>query len=108
MGDAVVPVVRVINSLIVSDIPRMLAAAADSGVPFPTETFRGVTMPAEEFDFFTPEKMYRVPMFLATTTRKNVAESFIRENLKNGLAAVYFTLTFDPILRCSHVRHIQE
>jgi hypothetical protein len=104
MVDLVVPVCRVINSMVVSGRSR---DAKESAV-MPTQTYRGSTMPAEAVEFFKSGKKYRTAMYLATSTKKSVAESFIRNNLGKGRVAVLFTINFDVVLGCMHINFLDE
>jgi hypothetical protein len=101
--DKVVPVCRIMNKLVVN---RMTM----SSVPWPedSQTYRGLGMPEEYFDFFTEGTVYRVNRFIASSLRRAVAEDFMRLNATGGKSAVVFTIKFNPQLKCSHVNYLQN
>ena len=63
-------------------------------------------MPREHFGFFTVGRVYRAPMFIASSSKKDVAESFMATNACNGKCAVMFTIQFHSVLKCQHVNFL--
>merc|ERR1712232_14172 len=62
--------------------------------PVNNETYRGIGMPEQHFEFFKVGVKYRVPMYVATSTEKVVAERFMRRNIGDGRLPVLFTFEF--------------
>merc|ERR1711966_547374 len=87
--EKVVPVCRIMNHLVVT-------REKQNRIPWPADfnTYRGLGMPREHFGFFTVGKVYRAPMFVASSSRREVAESFMTQNACDGKCAVMFTIQF--------------
>ena len=78
-------------------------------IPYPEDfqTYRGIGMPREHFCFFTVDKVYRAPMFLASSRKKAVAQRFMRQSSRDGKCSVLFTIKFHEQLRCQHVSYLE-
>merc|ERR1711972_1308838 len=74
--EAVVPVCRLLNRLIVT------RGKMTTPIPWPADyrTYRGLGMPEEYFDFFEVGKIYRAPMYVATSSDQKVAKRFMARN----------------------------
>merc|ERR1712046_433769 len=68
---------------------------------------RGTTMPKEAVDFFTVGKLYRVPMFLATSFHKETALDFLKQKSDDHVA-VHFIFKLDKQKQCDHALYIEE
>merc|ERR1712187_362922 len=102
--DKVVPVVRIINALIVTNqrIPDLVTWPPDN------TTYRGIGMPMWARGFFTLGKVYRVPMFLATSFQRHTAETFMRITSSGDHRPTMFLFHFDPLYKCRHVNFLEH
>jgi hypothetical protein len=110
-------VVRAINSLCVlrHDPSKLVYPAGGM-------TFRGGGMPLHHVvqlqgqppPFFVAGKKYRIPMFLATSDKRHVAENFMVMAAHRGDPPVVWTIKFDPrgaaqlLYRCKHVNQVPK
>merc|ERR1719424_592584 len=102
MIDKVVPLVRIINALIVE------ARHGPRQWPLENVTYRGIGLPEAERCFFTKDKIYRVPMFLATSFKRGTAELFMKRMSKGGNKPTLFIFKFDPVKRCMHANYLGD
>merc|ERR550514_194306 len=71
---------------------------------------RGTTMPREAVDFFSKGKMYRAPMYLATSCQETVATQFMEwgmEDYSDSRVPVHFKFYINPMKKCDHVFYIE-
>mmetsp|Transcript_44646 Transcript_44646/g.78505 ORF Transcript_44646/g.78505 Transcript_44646/m.78505 type:complete len:1022 (+) Transcript_44646:94-3159(+) len=101
---AVVPVCRLLNSTVVTHRRRDQENPWSHG----HKTYRGLGMPSKHFDFFEIGKVYRAPMYLASSFDREVALSFMRSNSGAGNCPVIITIHFDADLGCSHAHYLEK
>jgi len=108
-------VVRAINSLCVMRHDPSKIVVPPGGM-----TYRGggmplhlvVQMPGQPPPFFVAGKKYRIPMFLATSEKRQVAENFMVMAAHSGDPPVMWTIKVDPrgaaqlLYRCKHVNQL--
>jgi serine/threonine protein kinase len=110
-------VVRAINSLCVlrHDPSKLMYPAGGM-------TYRGggmpllhvMLLPGQPPPFFVAGKKYRIPMFLATTDKRHVAENFMVMAAARGDTPVIWTIKVDPrgaaqlLYRCKHVNQVAK
>lgn len=80
---------------------------------FPTNgvSWRGSCLPDEHQSFFTEGKIFRVPAYLATSFRENVALSFIERSDGTIPPCLWRVLVdprgkMDPLYRCKHASYV--
>ena len=97
----VVSIVRGINSL---SVTRNFGV---SGVPWPLDNtlYRGGGLPDQHQSFFTVGKVYRVPMFLATSTDWLYCQQTFcrRAEADDHRPPVFYYIYFHQELKCCHV-----
>eukprot|EP00930_Biecheleria_cincta_P068728 TRINITY_DN5651_c0_g1_i2.p1 TRINITY_DN5651_c0_g1~~TRINITY_DN5651_c0_g1_i2.p1 ORF type:complete len:1468 (+),score=263.47 TRINITY_DN5651_c0_g1_i2:68-4471(+) len=100
--EKVVSVCRIINKFIVSK--------RSSEIPWPADfkTYRGLGMPREHFSFFKKGKVYRAPMYVASSGQRKVAERFMRKHGKGEMCRVMITIEFDKARKCGHVSYLES
>jgi len=79
-------------------------------VPWPNDNrvYRGGALPEKCIDFFRIGLSYRVPMFLATSKDRLMAEKFSKFRSQTYQhPAVLFVFYFDPVEKCSHANYIK-
>jgi len=102
MVEKVVPLVHIINSLAVT------REGAAQKWPYSNMTYRGIGMPESARDFFTLGKIYRVPMFLATSFQTEDALTYSLGMAKGLNKPTLFIFKFDPVLRCTHAAYVGD
>jgi len=104
MIDKVVPIVRMINELIVT----VARGGEISKWPSGDKTYRGIGLPEAERSWFTEGKIYRVPMFLATSFQQDTAQSFMRRMSNSVNKPTLFIFNFDPEDKCKHANYLGD
>ena len=95
-------ITRAINELLV--VRRTGLHPPDNNV-----VYRGGGLPAQHQAFFTKGKQYRVPMFLASSFQKKIAQQvFCRRAQQDGLPPVLWVIHLDAEWGCMHVNHVQK
>ena len=97
--------------VLVGAINQLVVMRRQGSSQFPEDglTFRGGALPLEHFPFFSVGKKYRVPMYLATSFSRDVAERFMMSAAWSGITPVIWTVRVDPRgasiprFRCRHV-----
>lgn len=93
---------RGVNSLIVNRNP----SAQTPPPPLPSILYRGASLPPEHQPFFSVGKVYRCPMFLATSPQYHVASSFFGGKTHPVLYVINVTVVKNcqcpQYVRCSH------
>jgi len=104
VSTGLIEIIRSINELQVSD-----RAAIEKTIGVDT-CYRGAGLPDGHKAFFTnmyaSGEKYRVPMYLATSAKKEIAEQFLRREHGNGRPPVLYILHFDPKYKCVHVNFL--
>lgn len=100
---------RAMNTLIVTNLGRVGAMQADGGTCWPADfvTHRGTSMPLEELQFFKEGRVYRAPMFLATSFDESTATDFMR-NTPAERVPVHFKFLLDRNSKCDHALYLEH
>ena len=80
-------------------------------VPWPASNtlYRGGSLPNHHKPFFTTGKMYRVPMYLATSADQNISQQgFCYQAEVDGLPPVLYNIYIHPQLKCKHVNFVNR
>jgi len=70
--------------------------------------YRGGGLPDDKTSFFQPGKVFRVPMYLATSLNKDVAEKFCRRAMTDGFPPVLWILHLNNKYGCYHVNFVDR
>lgn len=70
-------------------------------------THRGTSMPQAAVGFFSRDRMYRAPMFLATSCLESTAVQFM-QRAPDGMVPVHFKFFLDPVNKCDHALYIEN
>jgi len=102
----VVKYCRSLNSLLVNR--RSDKAWNEKKWPDDNKLYRGGGFPDHHKSFFQEGKMFRVPMFLATSEDKKVSTRFCEMAYDKGFSPVRWTLHLDKEHKCKHVCYVDR
>jgi len=71
-------------------------------------TYRGGGLPQQHRFFYEPNKKYRAPMFLATSTKKYVALNMFCSRVAAPCEPVLWQFHFHPDFKCVHVNYLDK
>jgi len=104
--ESVVKYCRSLNSLLVNR--RSDKAWDEIKWPDDNKLYRGGGFPDHHKSFFQEGKKFRVPMFLATSGDKDVAERFCERAYDKGFSPVRWTFHLDKKRKCKHVCYVDR
>jgi hypothetical protein len=77
--------------------------------PANSQLFRGGGFPDHLHGWFTAGKCFRVPMYLASSSNRDVSlKTFCKRAYDQGVPAVLWTIHLDTNLRCVHVNYVDR